>query len=235
MNPRILPSVLITLIVVGFVSAQDTLKVNPDSVSLKFENDHVRVIESVLKPGAKDKEHSHPNYVTYVIGGGSFKVHSNGAVAVARFKTGDTVFREAQTHWAANIGKTTTRLLLFELKDEKPAGAPFQVPPDQDPVKISPQYYRVVIDNKLVRVLEYRLKPGQKEPMHTHPCGVVYYLTGTKWKATASDGKTTETYTKPGQIFWRGVTTHAAENAGKTEARALAIELKGPCEPGLNP
>jgi hypothetical protein len=29
-----------------------------------------------------------------------------------------------------------------------------------------------------VRVLEYRLKPGEKEPMHSHPAGVVYVLTG---------------------------------------------------------
>jgi quercetin dioxygenase-like cupin family protein len=229
MNRRRLLLILITLTVVSFVPAQDTLKVNPDSVSLKFENDHVRVIESVLKPGEQDKEHSHPNYVTYVISGGSFKVHSNGAVAVARFRTGDVVFRNAQTHWATNIGKTTTRLLLFELKDEKSSGAPYQVPPDKDPVKISPPYYKVVVDNDFVRVLEYRLKPGQKEPLHTHPCGIVYYLTGTRWKATAQDGKTTETETKAGQIFWRGITTHAAENAGKTEARALAIELKGSC------
>ena len=33
---------------------------------------------------------------------------------------------------------------------------------ETDPVKISPQYYRVRIDNEWLRVLEYRLKPGQK-------------------------------------------------------------------------
>jgi len=31
---------------------------------------------------------------------------------------------------------------------------------ETDPVKISPQYYRVRIDNEWLRVLEYRLKPG---------------------------------------------------------------------------
>jgi hypothetical protein len=35
----------------------------------------------------------------------------------------------------------------------------------QDPVKLSPQYYNVLLDNGHVRVLEYRLKPGEKEPM----------------------------------------------------------------------
>jgi hypothetical protein len=36
----------------------------------------------------------------------------------------------------------------------------------QDPVKQSPQYYKVLLENDQVRVLEYRLKPGEKEPMH---------------------------------------------------------------------
>jgi hypothetical protein len=33
---------------------------------------------------------------------------------------------------------------------------------ETDPVKISPQYYTVRIDNDRLRVLEYRLGPGQK-------------------------------------------------------------------------
>src|SRR6267142_2906021 len=44
----------------------------------------------------------------------------------------------------------------------------------QDPVKTSPQYYKVLLENDQVRVLEYRLKAGEKEAMHSHPAGVVY-------------------------------------------------------------
>src|SRR5438876_6125937 len=32
----------------------------------------------------------------------------------------------------------------------------------QDPVKTSPQYYKVLLENDQVRVLEYRLKAGEK-------------------------------------------------------------------------
>jgi hypothetical protein len=39
----------------------------------------------------------------------------------------------------------------------------------QDPVILSPQYYTVEAEDERVRVLEYRLKPGQKEVMHSHP------------------------------------------------------------------
>src|SRR5690349_8171506 len=101
------------------VAAQDTLKVNPDSVTLKFENDRVRVLESVLKPGDRENEHSHPNYVTFAITGGEVRNHSNGAVSPGGFKDGEVLFRDARTHWSENVGKTTIRVVMFELKDVK--------------------------------------------------------------------------------------------------------------------
>ena len=37
-----------------------------------------------------------------------------------------------------------------------------EVATNLDPVKISPQYYKVLLENDQVRVVEYHLKPGQK-------------------------------------------------------------------------
>jgi|SRR4030095_7973400 hypothetical protein len=59
----------------------------------------------------------------------------------------------------------------------------------QDPVKLSPQYYNVLLDNEHVRVPEYRLKPGEKEPLHSHPAGIVYVFGEAKLKITYSDGR----------------------------------------------
>jgi quercetin dioxygenase-like cupin family protein len=229
MNLKILLLVFLAFVIVGSASAQDTLKANPDSVTLKFENDRVRVLESALKPGAKENTHSHPRYVTYVIDAGTVRNHRDGTTSDYTYKNGEVLYRDPLTHWSENIGKTANRVIMFELKDAKPSGKPYQVPPEKDPVKISPQYYKVAVDNEYVRVLEYRLKPGQKEPMHSHPCGVVYYLTGAKWRVTAPDGKVTESDTTAGEIIWRDPTSHAAENVGKTDARAIAIELKSSC------
>jgi quercetin dioxygenase-like cupin family protein len=96
----------------------------------------------------------------------------------------------------------------------------------QDPVKASPQYYKVLLENDQVRVLEYRLKAGEKEPMHSHPAGVVYVLTGAKLKFTYPDGRTEERTAATGETFWRDPTTHAVENVGDIEAHAIAIDLK---------
>jgi|SRR5687767_10725956 len=98
----------------------------------------------------------------------------------------------------------------------------------QDPVKVSPQYYEVRFENDRVRVLEFRMKPGEKEAMHSHPPGIVYLLADARLRSQLSDGKSAATPSKAGDVLWREATTHTVENVGTTEARALAIELK-PC------
>ena len=98
-------------------SEQDPLIVNSDTIALKLQNSRVRVLEATLKPGDKEKTHSHPAYVIYVIAGGKVRMHgTDGSVVDAEFKTGDVLFREAVTHWGENIGNTTIRLELVELK-----------------------------------------------------------------------------------------------------------------------
>src|SRR5947208_6172491 len=96
----------------------------------------------------------------------------------------------------------------------------------QDPVKTSPQYYKVPLENDQVRVLEYRLKAEEKEPMYSHPTGVVYVLSGAKLKFSYPDGRTEERAAATGETIWREPTTHAVENVGDTEAHAIAIDLK---------
>ena len=99
----------------------------------------------------------------------------------------------------------------------------------QDAVKLSPHYYNVLLDNEHVRVLEYRLKPGEKEPMHSHPAGIVYVFGQAKLKITYPDGRTEVNTLTPAETYWREPVTHMAENVGNTEAHAIALELKKPC------
>ncbi len=98
----------------------------------------------------------------------------------------------------------------------------------QDPVELSPQYYTVRFENDRVRVLEYRLKPGEKEVMHSHPAGVVYLLNDATVRTTLPDGTTSEGAVTQGQVSWNESLSHAVENSGPTETHALLVELK-PC------
>jgi quercetin dioxygenase-like cupin family protein len=116
---------VVVLLALGFVRgdagvrpAQDPLVVNSNTIVLKLENDRVRVLEATLKPGDKEKLHSHPAYLFYVIEGGKLRNHAkDGTVTDAEVKAGDVIYREPLTHWAENIGETTVRLELVELKN----------------------------------------------------------------------------------------------------------------------
>lgn len=112
------------LLVAGFArgdasvsSEQDPVTVNASTIKVKLDNPRVRVLDVTLKPGEKEKTHSHPAYVVYIIEGGKVRNHAaDGSVAEAEFKAGDVLYRDPLTHWAENIGNTTIRLVLVELK-----------------------------------------------------------------------------------------------------------------------
>jgi quercetin dioxygenase-like cupin family protein len=99
-----------------------------------------------------------------------------------------------------------------------------------DPVKVSPQYYKVLLENDQVRVLEYRLKPGEKESLHSHPSGVVYSFNDGKLKGSLKGSESRESTAKAGQVMWRDPITHSIENIGSTELHALAVEFKKTCK-----
>jgi hypothetical protein len=90
----------------------------------------------------------------------------------------------------------------------------------QDPAKVDPAHYKVILDNKQVRVLDVRQKPGDKALMHSHPNHVVYALTGETLKFTLPDGKTNTVTLRARQATWRNAETHTVENVGKNEAAA---------------
>jgi quercetin dioxygenase-like cupin family protein len=116
--------VILGLLATGFLRSdvavtrnQDPAVVNASTIMVKLENPRVRVLEATLKPGDKEKTHSHPAYVIYVIAGGKVRNHaSDGTTSEAEFKTGDVLYRDPLTHSAENIGDTTIRLVLVELK-----------------------------------------------------------------------------------------------------------------------
>ena len=117
--------VILGLLATGFLRSdvavtrnQDPAVVNASTIMVKLENPRVRVLEATLKPGEKEKTHSHPAYVIYVIEGGKARTHgADGTATESEFKTGDVIYRDAVTHWAENIGTTTIRLVLVELKN----------------------------------------------------------------------------------------------------------------------
>jgi quercetin dioxygenase-like cupin family protein len=118
----VLSAALISVLAAQNAAAQDPLKVAPDMYKLLMENDRVRVMEVVFKPGSKIAKHSHPDHFVYVASAGKITIHkADDSKSDADLKVGDVMWIGAETHWAENIGTTEVRLIVTELKEPAPA------------------------------------------------------------------------------------------------------------------
>ena len=99
----------------------------------------------------------------------------------------------------------------------------------QDPVKVMPRSFRVVLENDRVRVLEFTGRPGMGicgESMHSHPPHLTVVLEDWEGRVTTSDGKVFPRSKQAGDVFWSEAETHKVENTGNSTARVLHVELK---------
>jgi quercetin dioxygenase-like cupin family protein len=97
--------------------SEDPPTVNPSSIRVLMENDSVRVMDAMLTPGLKEKQHTHPPYALYIVSGGNVRMHfPDGSTRDAEFKTGEARFSDKVTHWAENAGTSNIRIILVELR-----------------------------------------------------------------------------------------------------------------------
>ncbi len=98
--------------------AQDIMKVGTGlNNKVLLDNDQVRVIEIESAPGVETTWHSHPNHVVYALSDGKLEITDKGKPAkVYEFKAGQAVYFPATTHMAKNVGTTSLKLIMTEIK-----------------------------------------------------------------------------------------------------------------------
>jgi quercetin dioxygenase-like cupin family protein len=96
----------------------DALKASPENFKLLLENDHVRVLEYSLKPGSKDRTHTHPPKSSYIVTGGKIKVYrENGESEIFDEEAGTASWMDkVGKHYVENIGATEIKIILTEVK-----------------------------------------------------------------------------------------------------------------------
>jgi len=115
-------------------------------------------------------------------------------------------------------------LLPVSAAGQAPAGRVTQV----DAVSVSPDRFKVLLENPHVRVIEYVLLPGERDQWHTHPPKVSYVVGGGTLRITTEDGQSFLTDEKTGSATWMDTLgRHYAQNVGKTAVRIVLVEVKG--------
>ena len=224
-------SVVIVLTAALLTSAQssqdlDSTKADPQHHSVVFENDQVRVVHYLLRPGEKSAKHSHPDGVNIFLTDGHYKnLAEDGKTTELQAKAGAAAWRPALTHVTENIGDKPLEGILVEPKhphSARPANSA-----DVTTLPIGSKLAKVVFENEKVRVVRYHFEPGQQDEMHGHPDSVQIVLTDARTEILTPDGKTTKVEAKAGQVLWRPALQHSARNIGDKPIDGILVEMKG--------
>jgi len=114
-------SVLLATLALGFAAktamAEDLVKVMPEDVKVLVDNDQVRVLDVLHKPGVKEAMHSHPAYVSVYLSATRVKVTTpDGKTVEKDRKAGDVAYSGPVTHALENIGTSDQHVIVIELK-----------------------------------------------------------------------------------------------------------------------
>lgn len=98
---------------------------------------------------------------------------------------------------------------------------------DIDIVSASPDRARVLMENEHIRVVEYSLKPGERDEWHTHPPKSGYVVSGGRLKVYLENGDSLIADEATGSSFWDDyVGKHRAVNVGNSTITIVLTEIK---------
>ncbi len=101
-------------------SSMDATKIAPNLYKVLNDSNGIRVLQVSYKPGQSSAMHSHPDAALYVIEGGTTEfTDKDGHKQTYTLKSGTAMVMGAGTHSVKNVGKTTTKSILFEVNRAK--------------------------------------------------------------------------------------------------------------------
>lgn len=104
-----------------------------------------------------------------------------------------------------------------------------------DAMTAAPDHHELLLENEQVRVLDTRLDPGQRTPVHAHQWPAVLYIQS--WSDfircdadgnVVLDSRTIASTPAPGTALWTpALDPHYVENVGENVLHVIGVELKG--------
>jgi quercetin dioxygenase-like cupin family protein len=211
------------LILLPPARVQDPVTTEPKAYTVILDSDLVRVVDVQLKAGGQSAMHSHPGYLAYFLTDGKVRLAGSDRKSTEfDVKAGIAMWRDAESHSVDNIGGKDLHMVHFELKESKTEIKPRE---GEDPVKVCPEAYKVLLETDRIRVCEVHAKAGSKSPMHGHPESVIYFLSDAKVKHVLPDKTVVEYEQRKGTVMESPALQHSAEVLGDKEAALIVLEL----------
>jgi hypothetical protein len=96
----------------------------------------------------------------------------------------------------------------------------------QDPVKVDPAHYKMLLENASVRVLSITYAAGATSKMHQHPDSIVIPLTNAKVRFATPDGKSEDREMANESATYTPAGTHNPTNIGTGTLSGILVEFK---------
>ncbi len=97
---------------------------NGDLYRVVFENERVRVLEYLDRPGDRTTPHAHPDSVMVTLSSFRRRLHAgDGQTRDVELPAGLANWLPAQQHSGENVGETETHVIFVELKEPAPGDA----------------------------------------------------------------------------------------------------------------
>jgi hypothetical protein len=107
-------------------------------------------------------------------------------------------------------------------------------PAELDALSAAPGHHTLLLENDRVRVLDTRIGPGERVPVHTHRWPSVLYVLS--WSAfirrdaegsVILDSRSITGLAAPASVLWsEALPPHSLENVGTADIRIISVELK---------
>ena len=120
------------------------------------------------------------------------------------------------------------------MNDVRKTGDPVRGMHPLDAMSAAPQHHRVLLENATVRVLDTRLAPGERTPVHAHQWpSALYVLSWSDFVRYDPDGnvlvdsRQTQAAPEIGSAIWSApLAPHYVRNVGDRILHIIAIEVK---------
>jgi quercetin dioxygenase-like cupin family protein len=227
---RVLAAGIAALLGLGAVAfaqkSKDAVIVDPAAHQVVLENEHVRVIEAVVSPGAKSPMHSHPPGVFVSLETGRARMGlPDGKSAILNLKPAQVMWVDGSEHSWEMIGGQV-HVFLVEVKSAAQGRVPTPVTPGPlDPVTVDPTHHHVLFENDHVRVFEGLASHGARSPRHSHQPFVLISLGKSRMRLTNADGTSGILDLNRGQVIWLPQAEHSWELLAG-QAHVVAVEVK---------
>jgi hypothetical protein len=104
-----------------------------------------------------------------------------------------------------------------------------------DAMSKAPDHHFLLLENASVRVLDTKVRPGERTPVHGHEWPAALYVLSwsdfVRFDAQGNvllDSRTLAARPPAGAAMWVGpIGPHCVENVGSTDLHIVAVEIKG--------